>query len=85
MTMTIDDMYLTVSISITKKSDICITVTYHAMFLTTQLWPQANWVPCWSYLLLTVQVHTTTLQVLHNRDQLGPIPPMASPDCTVHI
>ena len=40
MTMTIDDMYLTVQyLSITKKSDICITVTYHAMFLTTQLWP----------------------------------------------
>ena len=36
-----------------------------------------NWTPWWSYLLLAVQVHTTTHCML---EQLGPAPPTAGLD-----
>jgi hypothetical protein len=35
--------------------------------------------PCWSYLLLAVQVHTTTHCRFYKEQQMGPSPPKAGP------
>ena len=61
--------------------DSC-TEDFHLILLCHAIGPiTPNWAPCWSYLLLTIQVHNNTLQGLQ-RTALGPSPPKANPAVT---
>ena len=61
--------------------DSC-TEDFHLILLCHAIGPiTPNWAPCWSYLLLAIQVHNNTLQGLQ-RTALGPSPPKANPAVT---